>query len=113
MKRKLALAAAAACAAALAASAPAGATNECKGLQICVPVAGPWVLAIIAACTMMAVIIFIAYVANYRPGAVALVMAVMFATPAILFQTSVGMDELQYRVLESKYSTPTATTCIT
>ena len=65
--------------------------------------AGPWVLAIIAACTMMAVIIFIAYVANYRPGAVALVMAVMFATPAILFQTSVGMDELQYRVLESKY----------
>lgn len=45
MKRKLALAAAAACAAALAASAPAGATNECKGLQICVPVAGPWVLA--------------------------------------------------------------------
>jgi hypothetical protein len=45
VKRKLALAAAAACAAALAASAPAGATNECKGLQVCVPVAGPWVLA--------------------------------------------------------------------
>jgi hypothetical protein len=27
------------------AAAPAGATNECRGLQICVPVAGPWVVA--------------------------------------------------------------------
>jgi len=26
-------------------AAPAGATNECKGLQVCVPIAGPWVLA--------------------------------------------------------------------
>lgn len=37
-----------ACAAALALAvlaAPAGATNECRGLQVCVPVAGPWVLA--------------------------------------------------------------------
>jgi hypothetical protein len=24
--------------------APAGATNECRGLQICVPVAGPWIV---------------------------------------------------------------------
>ena len=24
---------------------PAGATNECRGLQVCVPVAGPWVVA--------------------------------------------------------------------
>jgi len=32
-----------ACAAALAA-APAGATNECRGLQVCVPISGPWVL---------------------------------------------------------------------
>jgi hypothetical protein len=32
-------------AAALAAGvAPAGATNECRGLQVCVPVAGPWVV---------------------------------------------------------------------
>lgn len=28
-----------------AAASPAGATNECKGLQVCVPIAGPWVLA--------------------------------------------------------------------
>jgi hypothetical protein len=27
------------------AAAPAGATNECRGLQVCVPVAGPWVIA--------------------------------------------------------------------
>jgi hypothetical protein len=27
------------------AAAPANATNECRGLQVCVPVAGPWVLA--------------------------------------------------------------------
>lgn len=30
--------------AALAAAAPAGATNECRGLQICVKVRGPWVV---------------------------------------------------------------------
>jgi hypothetical protein len=33
-----------ACVCAVAAS-PAGATNECKGLMICVPIAGPWVVA--------------------------------------------------------------------
>jgi hypothetical protein len=31
--------------AALAAAAPAGATSECRGLMVCVPVTGPWVLA--------------------------------------------------------------------
>jgi hypothetical protein len=43
VRRLGALAALAAGLAALAA-APAGATNECKGLQVCVPIAGPWVL---------------------------------------------------------------------
>ena len=43
MRRLVALAALAGGLAALAA-APAGATNECKGLQICVPITGPWVL---------------------------------------------------------------------
>jgi hypothetical protein len=33
------------CAMLLAASGAAAATGECKGLQVCVPVAGPWVLA--------------------------------------------------------------------
>lgn len=65
--------------------------------------AGPWLLAILAACTMMAAIIFIAHLVNYRPGAVAPLIAVMFATPAVLFHAYVGVDELHYRVLESKY----------
>ena len=42
--KRLALLGALACAA-LAAAAPAGATNECRGLMVCVPVQGPWVLA--------------------------------------------------------------------
>ncbi|MBP7746698.1 MAG: hypothetical protein KA383_11260 [Phycisphaerae bacterium] len=65
--------------------------------------AAPWLLAILAACMMMAAIIFAARLVNYRPGAVAPVIAVMFATPAILFHAYVGVDELHYRVLESKY----------
>ncbi len=43
MRRALAVAVAA-CAAAVAVP-PAGATTECRGLQVCVPVAGPWVVA--------------------------------------------------------------------
>lgn len=42
--RRLALVAGLAAAAVAAVAAPAGATNECRGLQICVPVAGPWVV---------------------------------------------------------------------
>jgi hypothetical protein len=42
--RRVALVLATTCAAALAAVATAGATNECKGFQVCVPIAGPWVL---------------------------------------------------------------------
>jgi hypothetical protein len=43
VRRLLVLAAAATVCAVVAA--PAGATNECRGLQVCVPVTGPWVLA--------------------------------------------------------------------
>jgi hypothetical protein len=43
VRRLLVLAAVSA--AALVAAASAGATRECNGLQVCVPVAGPWVLA--------------------------------------------------------------------
>ncbi len=63
----------------------------------------PWLLAILAACTMLAVIIFIARLVNYRSDAVAPVMAVMFATPAILFHAYIGADELTYRILEQDY----------
>jgi hypothetical protein len=43
--RRLLFLAAVAVACGVAAS-PAGATNECKGLQVCVPISGPWVLAV-------------------------------------------------------------------
>jgi hypothetical protein len=43
--KRLLLVTAVAAAAAVAFAAPASATNECRGLQVCVPVVGPWVLA--------------------------------------------------------------------
>ena len=52
---------------------------------------------------MLALIIVIARVVRFRPGAVAPLMAVMFATPMILFHQYVGVDELAYRVLELDY----------
>jgi hypothetical protein len=65
--------------------------------------AAPWVLALLAACIMLAVILLIARVVNYRPGAVAPVVAVMFATPVVLFHVYVGVDEVVYRVIEWHY----------
>lgn len=65
--------------------------------------AAPWVLAIVAACVMMATVLLISRAVNYRPGAVAPVVAVMFATPIALFHLGVGVDELHYRVLEAEY----------
>jgi len=42
--KRLALVVAGAAAALAFTAAPAGATNECRGLMICVPIAGPWVV---------------------------------------------------------------------
>jgi hypothetical protein len=66
-------------------------------------VSAPWFLAILAACVMLGITMAISRIVNYRPGAVAPVMAIMFATPAILFYRYVGFDEVSYRVLESLY----------
>lgn len=65
--------------------------------------AGPWALAILGACAMLAASVFIAYLVQYRPGAITPVMAVMFVMPVALFHAYVGADELGYRVLESRY----------
>lgn len=65
--------------------------------------ASPWVLAILAACLMMATTLAIARWVNYRPGAVAPVIAVMFAVPLAIFHAFVGADEVSYRVLESNH----------
>jgi hypothetical protein len=66
-------------------------------------VSAPWFLAILAASVMLGITMAISRIVNYRPGAVAPVIAIMFATPAILFYRYVGFDEVSYRVLESKY----------
>lgn len=63
----------------------------------------PWVLAILSACLLMAVVLLIARWVNYRPGAIAPVMSLMFAMPAVLFFRFVGRDELYYRVMESEF----------
>ena len=63
----------------------------------------PWVLALIAACVLMAIVLMIAKLVNYRPGAIAPLLAVMFALPVVLFEVEVGRNELHYRVIESRF----------
>lgn len=65
--------------------------------------AAPWVLSILAACAISALVLAIAHVVNYRPGAVSPVLAAMFIAPVALFFFSVGADELSYRVLENEF----------
>lgn len=65
--------------------------------------AATWVLAILAACGMIAAILLSARLVNYRPEAVSPIIVVMFATPVLLFHAKVGADELVYRVLETEY----------
>jgi tetratricopeptide (TPR) repeat protein len=60
----------------------------------------PWVLAIVASAAVFAVVLSIAKLVNYRPGAVTPLLAVMFALPVALFEQHVGRDELYYRLLE-------------
>ncbi|UCD28115.1 MAG: tetratricopeptide repeat protein [Planctomycetota bacterium] len=62
----------------------------------------PCVLAMIAACVVMAIVLTIARIVNYRPGAIAPLLAVMFAIPVVLFEANVGRDELYYRIIESR-----------
>lgn len=63
----------------------------------------PWVLAIMGACLVMALVLGIARLVNYRPGAIAPLMSVMFAAPVILFEVHVGKDELYYRLLQYNF----------
>jgi len=61
----------------------------------------PWVLAIVAASVAFALVLTIARIVDYRPGAITPLLAVMFGLPVALFEANVGRDELYYRVLES------------
>jgi len=61
----------------------------------------PWVLAIVAAAVVFAVVLSIARMVNYRPGAITPLLAIMFGLPVALFEFNVGRDELHYRLLEA------------
>ncbi len=63
----------------------------------------PWVLAIVAATVVFAIVLIIARIVAYRPGAIAPLLALMFGLPVGLFESYVGRDELYYRLLESRY----------
>lgn len=69
----------------------------------------PWVFALIAACTVMGIVLGIARLVNDRPGAIAPLMAIMFVLPIALFQAKVGRDELYYRLIEKQFG-PASTT---
>ena len=59
----------------------------------------PWVLAVVSAAGVFAIVLGIAKVVDYRPGAIAPLLAVMLALPVLLFEFHVGRDELYYRLL--------------
>ena len=61
----------------------------------------PWVLAIVASAAVFATVLIIGELVDYRPGAVAPLLAVMFGLPVALFERHVGRDELYYRLLEN------------
>ena len=63
----------------------------------------PWLLATVASCALMAFVLLIARMVNYRPGAIAPLLAVMFAVPVVLFEFYVGRDELHYRIIEHDF----------
>jgi hypothetical protein len=62
----------------------------------------PWVIATIASCVIMALVLTLAKLVNYRPGVVAPLLVVSFAAPVLMFEKYVGRDELYYRLLERR-----------
>ena len=62
----------------------------------------PWVLAIVASTVVFALVLAIARLVNYRPGAITPLLVTMFALPVVLFEVHVGRDELYYRLLEER-----------
>jgi hypothetical protein len=70
----------------------------------------PWGLSLMVACFNMAVVLSTASIVGYRPGAIAPVLAVLFAVPVVLFEAKIGQDELYYSVLEANYG-PASPAC--
>ena len=63
----------------------------------------PLLLAAIASCVFMACVLTIAKIVDYRPGAIAPLLLVMFLGPWLIFSFKVGRDELHYRFLEQTF----------
>ncbi len=62
----------------------------------------PWVLAIVSSTTLFFVVLLIAKLVDYRPGAITPLLAIMLGLPVGLFEYYVGRDELYYRLLASR-----------
>ncbi|MCZ6651469.1 MAG: hypothetical protein O7D91_00350 [Planctomycetota bacterium] len=60
----------------------------------------PLLMSALASCALMVIVLTIARVVDYRPGAIAPLLAIMFLTPWFLFMQMVGRDELHYRLFE-------------
>ena len=63
----------------------------------------PWVLAMVSAAAVFALVLMIAKIVDYRPGAIAPLLALMLGLPVLLFETYVGRDELYFRLLKSMF----------
>lgn len=66
----------------------------------------PFAIAVLAAVAFAAVVLLIAKLIGYRPGAVWPVMAVLLASPAWLFFDKIGRDELQFALIHHQISAP-------
>ncbi len=82
-----------------ASSAVADLTNPADRIKLLAPL----ILAVIASAIFMGVVLIIAHIVKYRPGAVAPLLAAMFLAPAAMFEFQVGRDELHYSLLEQRY----------
>lgn len=63
----------------------------------------PWIVMLVAASLIMAVVLVIARLVDYRPGAIAAMMPLLLALPVALFEFEVGRDEVYFRIIERDY----------
>ncbi|MCP4593722.1 MAG: tetratricopeptide repeat protein [bacterium] len=87
-------------------SAPAASVLTNPGHRI--TLVAPWILAVLASCVLLGLGLSLARAVNYRPGAIAPLLAMMFALPIALFESYVGRDELYYRLLMHRYGPQSA-----
>jgi outer membrane protein assembly factor BamD (BamD/ComL family) len=68
----------------------------------------PWVFAFLAAALIAAAVLAFARLVKYRPGGILVGMIPFFAIPVILFQTYIGPDQLEFRLLVHRYGPDSA-----